>query len=308
MFKLNREKPPFNDGPSNPRSVFFRKRYAVFFVLIGIVGLICFLIFRQMLPDNSPLSQGPAAGKVVDVVDIYFDNPAALKDWREYVFNKKSEYKVELDPNREMVLHASSRGSYSTIFKTVNIPLAARPILAWQWRVRKFPSHKKYQSLGAVNENDFAIRICAIFAKNNPLSTEVVQYLWDDYFPVGAHVPSPYSKNVRMLVVESGKPASSEEWFTEKRDLLDDYEKLFGKTRFSDLKAIAIISNSDDTQTESEAFVKRIWIESEHAERLHRNQHWIRDNIRNLTRSLHSLKRFRLSTLKRHPVPFYFLS
>ena len=290
--------PKINDRSSKPRFVFSRKDGVVLFVLIAVVCLILFLIFRKAIsrvfpfsPDHSPVA------KVVNVADIRFDHPSVLKDWKEYVFNKRSEYKVEPDPNGEMVLHAASHGGYSIIFKVVNIPLAARPILAWQWRAQKFPSNKKRQSLSAENENDFAIRICAIFAKNNPLVTDVVQYLWDDYFSVGTHASSPYSKNVQMLVVQSGSHTSSKEWLSEKRDLVSDYKKLFEKTHYGNLRAIAIISNSDDTQTESEAYVKRIWIESANAKRIHKNQRRIPKDIRSLLGVLRSFRHLRL------PVP-----
>ncbi len=279
------------------------KRRLVFYVLIGTSCLILFLIFRELFPNVLFGSAHSSNKKMVNVVNVRFDDAAVLKDWKEYVFNGRSEYKVEADPNGEMVLHATSKAGHSVIFKVVNIPLEARPILAWQWRAQKFPSNKKHQSL--FDENDFSIRVCAVFARNNPLLTDIVQYVWDDYLPVGTRVASPYSKNVQMLILEKGRPNSSKEWLIEKRDLLNDYKKLFGKIHYRNLKAIAIISNSDDTKTESEAFIKRIWIESANAERLHKKHRGIRGDISSLGHGLRSLKRFCLSILKR-PVPFTF--
>ncbi len=276
-----------------------RKGWVILFVLITVACLILFLMFQKVFPGVFPSgSHHPPTGKMANVVDVRFEDPSALKDWREYVFNKKSEYKVEPDSNGEMVLHATSRGGYSIIFKVVNIPLEARPILAWQWRAEKFPTKKNRKSLGDENENDFAIRICAIFAKSNPFITDIVHYIWDDYFPVGTHAASPYSKNVRMLVVTSGKPTTSKEWVAVKRDVARDYRQLFGNVHFSNLKAIAIISNSDDTQTESEAYIKRIWIESAHSERIRKNRYKIVDDVFNLLSSLRSLKHFPSSTYK----------
>ncbi len=279
-----------------------QKRWIILFVLIGIACLAFFLMLQGMFSDIfSFKASHPPTGEIVNVVDVRFDDPSHFKDWKEYVFNKKSDYKVERDPNGEMALHASSRGGYSIVFKAVDIPLDARPILAWEWRAEKFPSKAKRQNLGAENENDFSIRICAIFAKNNPFITNIVHYIWDDYFPVGTQAPSPYSKNVRMLVVTSGKPASSKEWVTVKRDVASDYKQLFENAHFSDLKAIAIISNSDDTQSESEGYIKRIWIESAHAERIHKNKFRIPIDILdigNLSHSLNSFRRFPISTYR----------
>jgi len=276
-----------------------RKRLAILFVLLVIACLAFFLLLREIFPNVFSFHPNDSqVGKIVNVLNIRFDDPSHLKDWKEYVFNKKSEYKVEPDSNGEMVLHATSQGGYSIIFKVVNIPLEARPILAWEWRALKFPTKKNRKNLGDENENDFSIRICPIFGKNNPLVTDIVHYIWDDYFPVGTHAASPYSKNVRMLVVTNGKPTTSKEWVTVKRDVARDYRQLFGNVHFSNLKAIAIISNSDDTQTESEAYIKRIWIESAHSERIRKNRHKIVDDVFNLLSSLRSLKHFPSSTYK----------
>ena len=276
-----------------------RKRWIILFVLLVIACLAFFLIFREIFPNVFSFhSDHFQAGQVVNVVNIRFDNPSRLKDWKEYVFNKKSEYRVEQDPNGETVLHAASRGGYSIIFKPVDIPLDARPILAWQWRAEKFPVKPNRKSLDAENENDFSIRICAIFAKNNPFVTDVVHYIWDDYFLIGTHASSPYSKNVRMLVVTSGEPASPGEWVTVKQDVARDYHQLFKRARFNHLKAIAIISNSDDTQSESGAYIKRIWIESAHPERIHKRRFGVPIDTRNLLRTFRSLKQFSMSTYR----------
>ena len=93
------------------------------------------------------------------------------------------------------------------------------------------------------------------------------------------------------MVAESGPPASSKEWVTERQDVADDYKKLFGKIHFNELKAIAIISNSDDTQTESEGYIKRIWIESAHPQKIHKNRLMIPADIRKDARHvLHALR------------------
>ena len=235
-------------------------------------------------------------------IDIRFDQPQILNEWHEHVFNKKSQYKIESDEQGETALHASSHDTFSAIFKVIKVPVRLHPILSWEWRAVKFPTGKKYQGLGAPGENDFAIRVCAVFAKNNPFATKIVQYVWDDHYPVGTRDKSPYSDNVRMLVVHSG-PQPSKTWALESRDLIKDYELVFGEPPSGNFRAISIVSNSDDTHTESEAYVRRIGIEKSVMET--DTHKWKRHFFLRAKRLKHRLKgflgRFSFdSLLKRH--------
>jgi hypothetical protein len=252
-------------NPSKKGTTIHRKWWIAFLILVLAVMAACFVVFKEKFPggqsnDNSSQAQS-ADQSGTTLIDLRFDNPSALKGWREYSFNKKSIYKIGPDPKGQMVLHATSRDSYSSMFKFMSISLDEKPILRFEWRPDKFPTGKARKSFDASGENDFAIRVCAIFASTNPFVTDIIQYIWDDYYPVGTHAPSPYSKNVRMLVIESGRPAKGVEWASEKRDLDKDYETLFGKKRFRHLKAIAITTNADDTHTEAGAYIKRIWVD-----------------------------------------------
>ena len=227
------------------------------FILIGILWLFFAL---TNLPTSPKEAEETISHGISQTIDIRFDRPQILNGWHEHVFNKKSQYKIESDERGDTALHASSRDAFSAIFKIINVPVRSHPILSWEWRAVKFPTGKKYQGLGAPDENDFAIRVCAVFAKNNPFATNIIQYVWDDHYPIGTHDKSPYSDNVRILVVRDGTP-QFKTWVLESRDLIKDYELVFGKPPSGSFRAISIISNSDDTHTESEAYVRRIWIE-----------------------------------------------
>ena len=237
----------------------WRLRFWIAIALFILAGILWLFFALTNLPTSSKEAEEMASSGTSQTVDIRFDRPQSLNDWHEHVFNKKSRYKIEPDEQGETALHASSRDTFSFIFKIIKVPVRSHPILSWEWRAVKFPTGKKYQGLGAVGENDFAIRVCAVFAKNNPFATKIVQYVWDDHYPIGTHDKSPYSDNVRMLVVHSGPP-QPKTWALESRDLIKDYELVFGEPPSGSLRAISIVSNSDDTHTESEAYVRRIWI------------------------------------------------
>ncbi|MDD5670396.1 MAG: DUF3047 domain-containing protein [Candidatus Omnitrophica bacterium] len=278
---------PFKRIDPKPVSAFPWKRWLKGLLFVSAAGFILIILLQEFISRVSlPGSGGARDTKPAEVIDFRFDSPSAMEGWKTYVFNNKSRYVVEADSEAEWALHATSQNAYSTIFKVVNVPLETKPVLAWEWRAIKFPTGKKNLSLDAKGENDYAIRICAIFARNNPLMTDVIQYIWDDYFPVGTHARSPYSKNVRMLVVRSGTPPASEKWFLEKRDLRKDYEMLFGKMRYRSLKSIGITTNSDDTKTMSEAYVRRIWIESTQPKPVRKNWRKVRQYSKEIWRTI----------------------
>ena len=176
------------------------------------------------------------------------------------MFEGKSRYEVKPARDGTNALFASSRGTSSAIFREVNIPISERPILSWEWRAAKFPSRKKNQVLADKSDNDYAARVYVVFGKNNPWMSDMIQYVWDDYFPKGSHGQSPYSNRVKILVVEHGKKGA-DEWKKERRDLVQDYEMLFGKHPHHPVRAVALMSDSDNTHTDSEAVFRWIRLE-----------------------------------------------
>ena len=72
--------------------------------------------------------------------------------------------------------------------------------------------------------------------------------------PIGTTAQSPFSDRIKLFVLRSGQaPESSDGWFDEERDVYADYETLFGKPPKKPIGAIALMSDSDNTETNSEA-------------------------------------------------------
>lgn len=183
-----------------------------------------------------------------------------LDQWKEHRFSGESSYILNRDDSGDIVLEASSRDASSAIYKSVDIPNGGEgALLSWQWKAVKFPSGKENKDFAAKKENDFVLRIYAIFKSVNPLMSETIQYVWDDHFPEGTHASSPSSDRVHVFVIESG-PNPDGRWVEEVRNPVEDYEKLFGKKPVRPFAGIGIMSDSDNTQSESQGDVKNIKI------------------------------------------------
>lgn len=199
--------------------------------------------------------------ELIPVIRLEFNEATFFKDWNEHSFSGKSDYKIQLDENGEEYLHASSKAASSVLLRQVSVPMSERPFLTWEWKTAQFPLGKKNQRLGAKSDNDFAMRVYAIFGGGLPFNSEVIQYVWDEHFPEGTFAIGAFSGKSRVFVVQSGKAQTTSGWVSEKRDLALDYRELFGKPFKGNLAAIGIMSDSDNTGTQSEAFVRRLEIQ-----------------------------------------------
>lgn len=219
-----------------------------------------------------PVKQAEIPAAIPRVIKIDLNNPEDLASWNRHSFHGETRYEIHEEPDGTKSLKAASENACSAIFKPVEVSIAEQPVLSWQWKVKKFPAGKTSPVFGAGNESDYAARVSVIFKSELPLQQDIVQYVWDDRFPVGTHGSSPFWKKVKILVVRSGLPSPEgtaaaappdpEAWVSEKRDITRDYTMLFGKPPAKDIEAIGLMADSDDTKTSTEAYYRNFEIQT----------------------------------------------
>jgi len=192
------------------------------------------------------------------VVFRYFDfnQNNALDDWEEKVFEGRVAYWIDFKDSKGF-LHAKSEQASSAIFHRLRYDLKEYPMLSWKWRIKKFPN--KDGVTGHESLDDFGARMYVVFLPTFFIHLECVEYVWDEYLPAGTIVESPFSDKIKQLVIRSG-PSKDDKWAPEKRNVLEDYELLFGKKPSKKVAAIAIMTDSDGTKGEAEAFFDDIQI------------------------------------------------
>ena len=182
-----------------------------------------------------------------------FENQASLKQWEEKIFKGSTQYQV-LSESGDHFLKFKSNDACSGLYVRVDTPETANLYLSWRWRALVFPKKKTPEKLSNKNEDDFAARVYIIFLGANFFKSDVIEYIWDEKAPVGSAVSSPYSDRIKLYVLRSGPtPEAAGGWFTEERNVAEDYEKIYGKPPQKPVGAIAIMSDSDNTGTNSEA-------------------------------------------------------
>ncbi len=205
------------------------------------------------MPVREEAVRLPEALKRPELESFKFVSEESLKAWEQKVFKGKTAYTIQREDNLTYLRSESTDASSGLFIKTKH---KATPDLwlEWKWRAHQFPQKKDPKKLSNRSEDDFSARIYVIFAASNIFRSDVIEYVWDEFLPVGAHSESPYSDRIHLLVVKSGQASSGvNDWDKQERNVYQDYRSLFGKEPKYDIGMIAVMSDSDNTGTKASA-------------------------------------------------------
>jgi hypothetical protein len=182
------------------------------------------------------------------VISFPAAGPLKTDGWEERIYNKPVSYRVS-EQNGETVLCAKSDGAASMLYKEISYNPATYPLISWSWNVTKLPRK------GTANDranNDYAARLYIIFPGWTFLTSHLLEYVWDNDTPVETVKPSLSSRRCAYIVVTSGTRQLGT-WVELKRNVVEDYKKVFGKGPGRDIGAICLMTDSDNTRSSAEA-------------------------------------------------------
>lgn len=187
-----------------------------------------------------------------------------VSGWEPMTFGKiptRTHYALVVDDGRT-VLRADSRAAASGLVKKITIRPDDYPLLTWSWKVgntlEKGDVKKK-------SGDDYAARIYIAFA-DDPAKRSFLQraqmaaikllhgktppaaaisYVWGNRTAVGSIHPNPYTKRVKMIVVESGS-ANLNHWRSVQRNIVNDYRLAFGADP-PPISGVAVMTDTDNT-------------------------------------------------------------
>jgi len=173
-------------------------------------------------------------------------------------------------------LHAQSERSASMFRRTLHREHQTLGMVSFSWRVKSLVE-------GAdVRENDLEdapVRVMLAFdgdhtrlsartrlmfdlvhtLSGEPPPFATLMYVWDNQASVDSLVVNRRSDRVRKIVLESG-PTHLGQWRSYRRDIRADYRRAFGEDPGT-LIAVAVMTDSDNTQSRAEAWYGEITIE-----------------------------------------------
>ena len=203
------------------------------------------------------LSTSTSNAQEITIVD--FNNIKIKKNsnipfgWILKIWKGKPDFQL-IKENDQKFLRLRSNKSAVSIYKEIKLDLKDTPILEWTWKTTKIPEKA---SANHYSRDDQAIGIYVAFPRfPSMLNSRLIAYIWDSNVPKGEILRSRKQLMVHYIVLRSGKK-DLKKWITERRNVLEDYKKIFSSSP-PKVGGISLMIDSDDTKDTAESFIKKI--------------------------------------------------
>jgi len=162
------------------------------------------------------------------------------------------QYDMTIEENEgHRFLHLRSKIESSVIRKDIRgkVNLKETPILVWSWKAVTLPKNGDCRKKSA---DDQAAQLYVVWPRfPEAVRSQIIGYIWDTTAPAGSIVKSEKTSTVTYVVMRSG-PADLGKWITERRNVVEDYKKIYGAEPDSP-GYISIAIDSDDTTSFAES-------------------------------------------------------
>ena len=196
-------------------------------------------------------------GRVV-VIEDWMTDAASRRGipsgWIGEAFGRRADYDFTIEQRGDgRVLHLESRNDHSTIARDITgkVNLKETPILEWTWKATILPTGG---DLRRKETTDMAAQLYVVWPRFPALlRSRIIGYVWDAATPATTIVKSQKTGTVTFVVMRSGL-GDLGKWVTERRNVAEDYAKIFGEFP-DDPSAITISIDSNDTHSMAESFM-----------------------------------------------------
>ena len=215
--------------------------------------LVLLLLGGCAIPD--PSGDG-APGKELRHQVTLFDARAAIQDaWFHMPLREATDYRLAVFDGT-VAIRARGRHSASGLIRRIALNPHLCPEIEWTWAVTRLQATA---NLHEKSGDDVAASILLLFGDpgllSSPNRVPTLRYVWTtDHAEPGAVIDNPYlSGMVRSIVVETrAVPVTS--WVTARRHVANDFTLAFGEEPSEDIRAIALLTDNDQTGEPVEAY------------------------------------------------------
>lgn len=201
------------------------------------------------------LSQGASAADGTDKLVIGDFSSGDLAQWQSKELKGRTQYHL-INLAGTTVLKAESNGTASGLLKEQRIDLRKTPVLNWRWRIEN--------RLGPLNEqskagDDYAARVYVVISGGLAFwRTRAINYVWASTSPKGKIWPNAFAGDHAMMIALRSSNDRTGEWYSEKRNILDDLQQQFGED-IDFIDAVAIMTDTDNAQVKATAYYGDIY-------------------------------------------------
>ncbi len=178
---------------------------------------------------------------------------------------------AELDGAK--VLKVDSENAYGNLVHPLKLDVTDKATVAWRWRVDHLVDGA---DLTQRSGEDSPAKLCVFFgfdAAKLPLGertklsiarsstgqdvpTQALCYVWDNKLAVDTGMASVFTKRVRFIVLQSGAGKVGS-WVAQKRNLVTDYQRMFGdesEGKTPPVTGVSVGADTDNTHATSLAY------------------------------------------------------
>jgi hypothetical protein len=161
-----------------------------------------------------------------------------------------------VDDDGRRALAMKSADDSTTLSREIKgtVRLKNTPVLEWEWKAIVLP--KGGNSCKKATD-DQAGQLFVVWPRfPETVRSRIIGYVWDTTQPVGTMCRSEKTGTVTYVVVRSG-PGELNRWVTEKRNVAEDFKKIYGEAP-DDPAVLALSIDSNDTHSASESMIGSI--------------------------------------------------
>jgi hypothetical protein len=149
-------------------------------------------------------------------------------------------------------LRVASHDEHSTIAKELQVDLEATPILEWSWKVVEIPAGADVRQRGTSDLTGYLVVVWPRFPE--ALRSRLIAYAWGSSEPAGTVERSRKTSTVTFFILRSGSENLGR-WLTERRNVVDDYRRVYGERPPESPKVVAISIDTNDTHSRAAALI-----------------------------------------------------
>ena len=200
-------------------------------------------------------SRGRAGGRI----------PSQWEPFAVMPSTPRTEYRL-VTTDEGTALEARANGSATGIYRRIRIDPNRHPIVEWRWNVTQpisganpripsrddSPARLVISFHGDVTRLDIVERVTLRMYKaisGQTLPYAMLMYIWASSIPPETVIPSVYTSKIQMIVVESNE-ARVGDWVRFRRDVLEDYRRVFGENPW-DIVSVGVMTDTDDTNQQT---------------------------------------------------------
>ncbi len=164
---------------------------------------------------------------------------------------------VYIGPEERYLHLASGRNNSFTVGARRGFLLPDLPVLEWEWKVTRLP---KGGDVRVTARDDQAAAMCVVV---DPGLTgfDSLCYLLENDGPKDTPITSTKREASKYIILRTATADRPGRWYKERRNIYEDYKRLFGKEPEHNA-VIGVQIDSNDTGSSAEAFYRRIVLRS----------------------------------------------